>query len=103
MKAALANDRECSSAPGPGQGSDGSPLLPRPASRRRAQNPGNLTDREIEEVAQLANGLSNKEIAMRLVISEKTVEHHLEHIYNKLDVTSRTAAVGFAVQNGIVT
>ena len=42
-------------------------------------------------------------IAGRLVISEKAVEHQLRHIYNKLDVSSRTADVVFAVQDEIVT
>jgi DNA-binding NarL/FixJ family response regulator len=46
--------------------------------------------------------MRNKEIARALVISEKTVERHLENIYTKLDVTTRTSAVVFAVQNGIV-
>jgi DNA-binding NarL/FixJ family response regulator len=50
----------------------------------------------------LAKGARNREIAETLVISEKTVEWHLENIYNKLDVTTRTSAVVFAVQNGIV-
>ena len=68
---------------------------------RRARNPGNLTEREVEVLRLTSNGSINREIAKGLVISEKTVEHHLEHIFNKLGVTSRTAAVVFAVQHGL--
>lgn len=75
--------------------------LPR-SLRPRGLRPGNLSEREIELLSHLARGLSNRQIAKALVISEKTVEHHLDHIYNKLGVSSRTAAVVFAVQNGIV-
>ncbi len=67
-----------------------------------SERPGNLSDREVEVLRQLANGMRNREIATELVISEKTVERHLENIYNKLDVSSRTSAVVFAVQNGLI-
>ena len=59
--------------------------------------------KSVQRTLQLANGLSNRAISKELVISEKTVEHHLKHIYGKLGVSSRTSAVVFAVQNGIVT
>ena len=77
----------------------------RPATTKRATGTGrrgNLSDREVEVIQHLAEGMRNKEIADALVISDKTVERHLENIYNKLDVTSRTSAVVFAVQNGLV-
>ena len=74
--------------------------LPRPSSRQR---PGNLTEREVELLGELAKGLSNKQIGRSLFISDKTVEHHLENIYNKLGISTRTSAVVFAVQNGLVT
>jgi DNA-binding NarL/FixJ family response regulator len=45
--------------------------------------------------------MSNPEIGEALVISRKTVEHHVEHIFNKLGVTSRTAAVAYAVHSGL--
>ncbi|MEE9249304.1 MAG: HD domain-containing phosphohydrolase [Dehalococcoidia bacterium] len=67
-----------------------------------AQRPGNLSGREVEVIRELAKGLRNREIAQSLVISEKTVERHLENIYNKLDVTCRTSAVVYAVQNGLI-
>ena len=63
------------------------PAAPRPA--KTSERPGQLTDREVEVIQQLAKGLRNKEIAKALVISENTVERHLVNIYNKLDVTSR--------------
>ncbi|TME05890.1 MAG: HD domain-containing protein [Chloroflexi bacterium] len=60
-----------------------------------------LTEREAELLRLLAQGQSNPQIAKTLVISRKTVEHHLEHIYNKIGVTCRTSAVVYAVQHGI--
>jgi HD-GYP domain-containing protein (c-di-GMP phosphodiesterase class II) len=60
-----------------------------------------LTEREAEVLRLLAQGQSNPQIAKALVISRKTVEHHLEHIYNKIGVTCRTSAVVYAVQHGI--
>jgi HD-GYP domain-containing protein (c-di-GMP phosphodiesterase class II) len=62
---------------------------------------GDLTEREAEVLSLLAQGQSNPQIAKTLVISRKTVEHHLEHIYNKIGVTCRTCAVVYAVQHGI--
>jgi HD-GYP domain-containing protein (c-di-GMP phosphodiesterase class II) len=62
---------------------------------------GDLTEREAEVLHLLAQGQSNPQIANILVISRKTVEHHLEHIYNKIGVTCRTSAVVYAVQHGI--
>ena len=52
-----------------------------------------LTDREMEVLSLLAEGLSNKEIASRLVVAPSTVKQHLKNIYGKLDVHSRTQAV----------
>jgi DNA-binding NarL/FixJ family response regulator len=49
--------------------------------------------RECEVIRLLARGLSNPQIAATLVISRKTVEHHHDHVYGKIGVTSRTAAV----------
>jgi HD-GYP domain-containing protein (c-di-GMP phosphodiesterase class II) len=74
-------------------------LVKRTASERRQL--GELTEREAEVLSLLAQGQSNPQIAETLVISRKTVEHHLEHIYNKIGVTCRTSAVVYAVQHGI--
>ena len=51
---------------------------------------------------ELAKGLRDRGIAQSLIISEKKVERHLENIYNKLDITPRTLAVVYAVQNRLV-
>ena len=50
----------------------------------------------------LARGLSNKEIAERLVISPKTVANHVEHIYAKIDASTRATASLFAMQHGLL-
>ena len=50
----------------------------------------------------LARGLSNKEIGKRLFIAPKTVSNHVEHIYNKIDTSSRAAASLFAMQHGLL-
>src|SRR6266700_2884747 len=63
---------------------------------------GNLIEREAEVLCLLAQGRNTPQIAQRLDISKKTVEHHLAHIYDKLGVTCRTAAVVYAVQQGLV-
>jgi DNA-binding NarL/FixJ family response regulator len=49
----------------------------------------------------LARGLSMKEIAQRLVVSPKTVDHHVQHIYTKIDVRTRPAARLFALEHGL--
>jgi DNA-binding NarL/FixJ family response regulator len=54
--------------------------------------PAGLSDREVEVLGLLARGLTMKEIAQRLVISPKTVDHHIQHIYTKVDVRTRPAA-----------
>ena len=63
--------------------------------------PGGLTQREAEILAAVAEGLSNREVAGRFVISEKTVARHLANVFAKLDVSSRTAAAAWAYQHGI--
>lgn len=68
----------------------------------RSPKVGTLTAREVEVLRLLAQGLNTPQIARALNISKKTVEHHLRHIYDKIDVTCRTAAVVYAVQHGLV-
>jgi predicted ATPase/DNA-binding CsgD family transcriptional regulator len=60
-----------------------------------------LTRREVEVLRLVALAHSNREIATALVLSEKTVERHMSHIFAKLQVTSRTGAARIAVQAGI--
>ncbi len=70
-------------------------------SRRRG-GPAGLTPREVDVLRLAARGFANKEIAERLVISPKTVANHIEHIYVKIDASSRAAASLFAMQHGLL-
>lgn len=70
-------------------------------SRLRAPS-ASLSRREIEVLTKVAAGRSNTEIAAELFVTETTVKSHLVHIFSKLDVSSRTAAVSAARQLGIV-
>jgi HD-GYP domain-containing protein (c-di-GMP phosphodiesterase class II) len=69
---------------------------------RRREGPEGLTAREIEVLRLVAHGLSNREIAERLVISPKTVGNHVEHIYAKIGASSRATAGLFAVRHGLL-
>jgi DNA-binding NarL/FixJ family response regulator len=70
-------------------------------ARRRADVAG-LTNREVDVLCLVARGLSNKEIATRLVVTPKTVGNHIEHIYTKIDVTNRAGAALFAMRHGLL-
>ena len=61
-----------------------------------------LTNREIEILKLLANGMANKQIAYRLKISEKTVRNHVSNTYEKLGIYDRSQAVLYAVKKGLV-
>jgi two-component system NarL family response regulator len=61
-----------------------------------------LTDREAEVLRLLANGKSNKEIGLKLFISEFTVKGHIRNIFAKLNVLSRTEAIAAATRKGLV-
>jgi NarL family two-component system response regulator LiaR len=61
-----------------------------------------LSDREMEVIRLIANGLSNAEIAEQLVISEKTVKGHVSNILGKLHLADRTQAAVYAWREGIV-
>ena len=67
-----------------------------------AKEMAGLTPREVEVLRLVARGFSNKEIAKQLVISPKTVSNHVEHIYAKIDISSRAAAGFFAMQHGLL-
>jgi DNA-binding CsgD family transcriptional regulator len=71
----------------------------RPAPMRRIRVPGPLSEREIEIARLVADGLTNPEIADRLFISQRTVTTHLQHIYRRLGVTSRTGLARYVVEH----
>jgi DNA-binding NarL/FixJ family response regulator len=84
-----------------------SPLAPTVAARlmqrmRGSAEEESLSTREIEVLELVARGTSNKEIAKRLWVSETTVKSHMLHIFDKLGVTDRTAAVTAALKRGII-
>ena len=69
----------------------------------RMRTPGTaLSRRETEVLELVADGLSNQRISKRLFLSQATVKSHLVHIYGKLGVDSRTAAVAVAVDRGLI-
>jgi DNA-binding NarL/FixJ family response regulator len=72
-------------------------------SQLRAPAEETLSERELEVLTLIAQGLTNREAAARLFISEATVKTHLIHIYTKLDVNDRAAAVAIAYERGLLT
>jgi LuxR family transcriptional regulator, maltose regulon positive regulatory protein len=74
------------------------------STRRNPDRPGSggVTRREGQVLALLAEGLTNRQIAERLVISEHTVHRHVTNVLRKLDLTSRAAAAAYAVQSGLL-
>lgn len=64
-----------------------------------SRSPGALTPRENEVLCLIAAGLTNKQIAERLVISPSTVDTHIQSIYNKLGISSRSAATRYAIEH----
>ena len=72
-------------------------------STRKPRSPGyDLTERELEVLALMAEGLSNPGIADRLVVSRSTVKFHVSNVLSKLGVTSRTEAVSTALKHNLV-
>lgn len=105
VEAALATFRELGAA---GEAARAEALLERLRAARRAlptssaEGPlGELSRRELEVLALVANGLTNQEIAGRLVISEHTVNRHVTNILRKLDVPSRAGAASLAGRHGL--
>lgn len=76
--------------------------LNRAASAPDGPAPEELTPREQEVLEQLAQGLSNEEIAERLVISKHTVARHREHLMSKLHLHSRSELVKYAIRTGLI-
>lgn len=76
---------------------------PRARTVRRATLPGGLTGREADVLRLAARGLTTQQIADRLSISSKTADHHIQHIYTKIGVSTRAAAALWATQHAVVT
>jgi HD-GYP domain-containing protein (c-di-GMP phosphodiesterase class II)/DNA-binding CsgD family transcriptional regulator len=72
-----------------------------PHGVRRAR-PADLTERQVEVLRLVSRGLSNAAIAERLVLSRRTVEHHVQDIYLKIDASTRAGAAMFALQHGLL-
>ena len=72
-----------------------------PVTTLSSTNPAGLTAREVEVLRLVVGGLTSGEIARELKISEKTVAHHLTHIFNKTSSENRAAAVAFAIRHGL--
>ena len=68
-------------------------------SGQSLQSAGGLTAREVQVLALVVKGRTNRQIAAQLVISEHTVRRHLQNVFGKLDVSSRAAATAYALQH----
>jgi DNA-binding NarL/FixJ family response regulator len=77
----------------------GIPRGPRASTR---ENAAGLTNRQLEVLALIADGLSNSEIAERLFISPKTVDHHVGAVLAKLDARTRAEAASRAIHSGLI-
>lgn len=73
----------------------------RSATDETAAKSVGITDSELRVLRAIAEGLSNKQIAEKLVVTEQTVKFHLTNIYRKLDVSNRTEAARYAYQHGL--
>jgi HD-GYP domain-containing protein (c-di-GMP phosphodiesterase class II) len=74
-----------------------------PAASVSRPRPGGLTERQVEVLKLVAQGLSNPQIAQRLVISRRTAEHHVQDVYARIGVSSRAAAALFAMEHDLLT
>jgi DNA-binding NarL/FixJ family response regulator len=77
------------------------PPAPDPAPGRRGVHP--LTRKEIEVAILVAQGKTNKEIASQLFNSERTIDNHVQHIYNKLTIDSRAELALWVQERGLLT
>ena len=72
-----------------------------PGSDAYPPQPGGLSEREAEVLRLLATGMSNREIANKLALSEKTVANHITNIFMKLETSNRVEAAAFALRHGM--
>ena len=86
----------------PEEGAAPEPARPLPPGNREEPPMRPLTEREIEILRLIAKGLSNNEAARVLTLSRATVRTHLEHIYEKLEVTNRVEAVTEGLRKGLI-
>jgi len=77
--------------------------IPKGPRQSTKENPAGLTGRQMDVLKLLTKGLSNSEIANKLFISPKTVDHHISAILSKLNLHSRTEIATFAQSNGMIT
>jgi HD-GYP domain-containing protein (c-di-GMP phosphodiesterase class II) len=73
-----------------------------PAPPQKREWPAGLSEREVEVLRLAIQGLSNRQMAESLVVSPKTVGHHIERIYDKIGVSTRVGATLFALQHGLI-
>lgn len=93
LEAAIAATREAAQAPADHAATPPPPAVP--------TYPGGLTVREVEVLRLVAQGMTDGQVADRLVLSRRTVQSHLASIYSKLAINSRSAATRFAVEHGL--
>ncbi len=70
--------------------------------RLRRERPARLTEREIEVLRLLARGLSNRDMAERLYLAPDTVKHHIQHVYDKIGLSTRAGATLFAMEHALL-
>ena len=73
-----------------------------PPVKRKREHPAGLSDREVEVLNLAARGLTTKAIAETLYISPKTADHHIQHVYTKIGVSTRAAAALWAMEHELV-
>jgi DNA-binding NarL/FixJ family response regulator len=72
------------------------------ARKARSAWPDSLTDREIEVLRLISRGASQKDVGQTLVISHRTAAHHIQHIYDKVGVSTRAAAAMYAMEHDLL-
>src|SRR5262249_38488924 len=78
-------------------------LAAHPSATPRRVYPDGLSTREVEVLILIATGVSNQEIAERLVLSVRTVERHINSLYRKIDARSRVDAAAYAARHALLT